>query len=330
MRRILVALLTALTVVIGLFALTVGTAQAAPGDTLITVDDVTVDLCLVTGNESAIASYVDSRNNPNADQVTTADVLNALKGVSLSERRQGCSNSGGGGNRTSCADYARDNIYDIPRSDPRYRSSLDRDNDGVACERNEGNGGNNGGPIYNGPRYNSCADYNRNNIYDIRRGDARWNDSWDRNRNGIACDRQDVIVSDDGRCVTFRDQNRDYGTRYNSLYNERIDRARSINSDGGTRITNNETRAIEDAAALRDYRNRWTSTRDELRTICNDPTPEVQIITVPAPAPVTVTAAPPAPAPPVSSSGGGGSIPRGSVNTGGWDVQSTLAHNRLK
>jgi len=36
----------------------------------------------------------------------------------------------------SCAAAARAGVYDIPRSDPRYRTYLDRDHDGIACERN--------------------------------------------------------------------------------------------------------------------------------------------------------------------------------------------------
>lgn len=190
-----------------------------------------------------------------------------------------------------------------------------------------GNGNGHSGDGYGLPRYGSCGDYNRNGVYDIRRGDARYLDSYDRNRNGVACDRGDVIVSDDGRCVTFRDQNRDYGTRYNTTYNQRIDRARSFNSDGGTAVTARERRDIEDAADLRDFRSNWDRTSSELRTICNDPTPEVQIITVPTPAPVTVTAAPPAPAPVTSS--GGGNVPSGHYNGGGDSVAYTLAHNRV-
>lgn len=328
MRRILVALLTAALVVIGLSAVLVGTASAATP--VLTADS---QVCVAARDSAAKAQSNLNRiiarigNSPvsDADRILRDKLQNDLE-VARDNERNVCGGNGGnnGGNRTSCADYARDGIYDIPRSDPRYRDNLDRDRDGLACERNEGNGGN-----YGGPRYNDCGEYNRNNIYDLRRGDARYNDSWDRNRNGVACDRGDVIVSDDGRCVTFRDQNRDYGTRYNTTYNQRIDRARSVNSDGGTRITDSERRAISDAADLRDYRSRWQTSTDELRTICNDPTPEV-IIVNPTPAPsVTVTQAPPPPpavsAPAPSSSG---SIPSGSVNTGGSSVAFTLAHNR--
>lgn len=180
------------------------------------------------------------------------------------------------------------------------------------------------------PRYNDCNDYRSHGIRDIRRGDSRYVDSWDRNRDGIACDDGDVVVSSDGQCVTFLNDNRNYGNQYNSAYNVRLDRARSLNSDGGRAITARERRDIEDAADLRDFRNRWTSSRDSLRTICNDPTPPVTIINeVPAAAPVTVTAAPPPPPAPVTSSGGG-SVPSGSYNGGGWSTAFTLAHARVQ
>jgi len=272
MRRIIVATLTAVLVVIGLSA-TLGTASAATPVPTRLVDKT----CQVTGPATTCTIQL-----PGRDETCTLSTAPPI------------------GQTATCTKRVD---VDLPGN---------------------GNGHNNGGG-YGLPRYGSCADYNRNNIYDLRRGDVRYNDSWDRNRNGVACDRDDVIVSDDGRCVTFRDQNRDYGTRYNTTYNQRIDRARSFNSDGGTAITARERRDIEDAADLRDFRSNWDRTSSELRTICNDPTPEVQIITVPTPAPVTVTAAPPAPAP-VTSSGGG--IPRGSVNTGGNSVAFTLAHNR--
>lgn len=180
------------------------------------------------------------------------------------------------------------------------------------------------------PQYRDCNDYRSHGIRDIRRGDSRYVDSWDRNRDGIACDDGDVVVSSDGQCVTFLNDNRNYGNQYNSAYNVRLDRARSINSDGGRAITARERRDIEDAADLRDFRNRWTSSRDSLRTICNDPTPPVTIINeAPAAAPVTVTAAPPPPPAPVTSSGGG-SLPAGHYNGGGWSTAFTLAHARVQ
>jgi hypothetical protein len=282
MRRLIVATLTAVLVVIGLSAVLLGTASAAT--------PVPSELSTCAGLRAELATAkaltVDDTAPYDAGTVTTSEKNRQVKAAEQRLRNDRCDGSAGNGN---------------------------------------GNGHNGGG--YGLPRYGSCSDYNRNGVYDIRRGDARYLDSWDRNRNGVACDRGDVIVSDDGRCVTFRDQNRDYGTRYNTTYNQRLDRARSFNSDGGTAITARERRDIEDAADLRDFRNRWTSTRDELRTICNDPTPEVQIITVPTPAPATVTAAPPAPPAPVTSSGG--SVPSGHYNGGGDSVAYTLAHNRV-
>lgn len=35
----------------------------------------------------------------------------------------------------TCAQAAADGRYNIPRGDPAYSQKLDRDNDGIACER---------------------------------------------------------------------------------------------------------------------------------------------------------------------------------------------------
>jgi Excalibur calcium-binding domain len=35
----------------------------------------------------------------------------------------------------TCKDAAKDGRYNIPRGDPAYQQKLDRDNDGIACER---------------------------------------------------------------------------------------------------------------------------------------------------------------------------------------------------
>lgn len=34
----------------------------------------------------------------------------------------------------NCTEAGKDGRHDIPRGDPAYRSPLDRDNDGIACE----------------------------------------------------------------------------------------------------------------------------------------------------------------------------------------------------
>lgn len=283
MRRIIVATLTAVLVVIGLSAVLLGTASASTP--LKTAEG---DSCTLSVGVTGVIK---------AGVCVAVEVTSPTTTPTAPPTARHC---------------ARNEHWD---------NRLDR------CVRD----GVGSGPIYGGgPVYRDCNDARSHGLRDIRRGTQYWNDSWDRNRDGIACDDGDVVaVSSDGQCVTFRDQNRDFGTRYNTGYNLRLDQARSINSDGGRLITPRERRDIEDAADLRDFRNRWTSSRDSLRTICNDPTPEVQIITVPTPAPVTVTAAPPPPPAPVTSSGGG-SLPSGHYNGGGWSTAFTLAHARVQ
>lgn len=198
-----------------------------------------------------------------------------------------------------------------------------RNNPGGGFPGNGGNG--HAGNGYGLPRYNSCSDYNRNGIRDIRRGDLRYNQSWDRNNNGIACDTGDVVVSSDGNCVTFVDQNRNYG----NLYNQNYPTWNQLNSRNLRRenLSTADRRNLERLARdLNNYRNQWTTTSNQLRTICNDPTPPVTIINQAAaiPAPVVVTQAPTASAPAATS----GSIPSGSVNTGGFSAAYMLAHNR--
>lgn len=36
---------------------------------------------------------------------------------------------------TSCAQAAKDGVYNIPKSSPNYDPDLDRDGDGIACEQ---------------------------------------------------------------------------------------------------------------------------------------------------------------------------------------------------
>ena len=322
MRRILVATLTALTVVIGLSAVLVGTASASAA----TLTPVPTALSCDVAKDRLDRAKADlAANTSDPGDLLRAAVNEAQKAFdNCTTTPSSTSNPGA----KSCRDYNREGIYNIPRGDSRYRDFLDRDGDGFACENGEGsNGGNNGGPIYNGPRYNSCQEYGTHNMRDFRRGDSRWNDSWDRNRNGIACDQGDVIVSNDGECITIREGVRNYGTRYNDTYRDRLNRAQSINSDGGRSITDRERRDLLDSADLRDYRNRYNTDLGRLRTVCQDNNPPVVIVNEAPPAPsVTVTQAPPPPAAgnpaPYGSSGGQVSkVPSGAAQTGDGSTQ---------
>lgn len=272
MRKIIAAALGVL-VALGLAllgAVTASAAAPAPSELAVCADlrvalKAAQDLIVVTDPAKVDATHVLKETRDARIRQAETDLRN--------NRCDGYTGGGNGDTFATCADYNRHGIFDIPRSDPRYRSVLDPDHDGLACEHREGD---------------------------------------------------NPIVSNDGRCVTFLNDNRTYGTRYNDRVRELARDAERADSDGGTRITDAEWRRIQDAADVRDYLNRWTRSRDDLKTICKDETPPVMVIQQPTQ--VTVTQAPPAP--PVISSGGG--IPRGSVNSGGEDVAFVLAHSRVR
>lgn len=131
-----------------------------------------------------------------------------------------------------------------------------------------------------------------------------------------------VIVSNNGDCITYvtaRDSIRNWNNDYNRLrgvYNGDFNRLNTADRDNLRRLWDNSSR----------YRGQWDSTLSRLRTVCQDNTPAVTIIQAP---PVVLQA--PAPAPvysaPAPSGVSGGSIPQGSVNTGGWSAAFVLAHN---
>ena len=155
-------------------------------------------------------------------------------------------------------------------------------------------------PPGGGDTYNTCAEYNSHGIFAIPRSDARYRAWLDRDHDGRACERhegtfrdghwfddQGVVISDDGNCVTYVNDNRDYGLRYRGLYDDRqrlLDLARRADSDGGTIITDREWRSIRlHDGELRDYWGRYRTSSDRLKTICkqnpvvvvNNPPPDV-------------------------------------------------------
>lgn len=121
----------------------------------------------------------------------------------------------------------------------------------------------------------------------------------------------DVIVTNDGDCVTFRNVNRDNGNRYNSRVRELVDQARDARSDEGRNISRSERARIDNAADLRDFLGKYNTSRDQLRTICKDDSPEVivtpapDVIVNPAPT-TTIVQAPPSVV----------SVPQGPAQTG--------------
>jgi hypothetical protein len=184
------------------------------------------------------------------------------------------------------------------------------------CERDDRSGpifGGHNGPIRTLPRYNSCDDYRSHGIRDIRRGDARWNDSWDRNRDGTMCDDGDVVaVSSNGDCTTYataRDSIRNYGlayNRYSSQYRSDWNRMSSRDRTDFNRLYQLNRRYESEG---------WNSSRlSNFRTVCKDTSPTVTIINQAPPAVVTSSAPTyTAPAPQVSTK------PEGGAETGGLD-----------
>lgn len=281
-RTLLLAVLAAL----ALSSIAVGTAQAAAP-----VSTVSIELCV---------SVIDGVRVPAGCRTQAEiDVLRAQ-----CEARSGWSwdsspapgrceqdrNNGGGNNSHNCRDW-------------EYW-------DGNSCERRGD------GPVYNGPRYNSCDEYRTHNMRDFRRGDSRWNDSWDRNRNGIACDNDDVIVSNDGDCITYRtardsvyNYSRTY-TDYRNRYNNDWNRLSNSERDNLRRLWEGDRR----------YRGDWDRLSNK-RTICQDTTPPVTIINEAPPPSVIITQAPAAGNPVPYGSGGGqvSKVPSGGAQTGGLD-----------
>lgn len=169
-----------------------------------------------------------------------------------------------------------------------------------------------GGPVYHGPIYSDCNDARGHGYYNVRRGDSRYNDSWDRNRDGVACDDGDlVIVSNDGDCVTYataRDSVYNYSraySRYRTQYHGDWNRLNRSDRDNLSRLYSLNQR----------YRGDWDRLSNK-RTVCKDTTPQVTIVNEAPPATI-INSAPAAtysaPAPQVST------VPSGGAATGGSD-----------
>jgi hypothetical protein len=185
------------------------------------------------------------------------------------------------------------------------------------CQRNDGNRGG----TYHGPAYRDCNDARSHGYRDVRRGDSRYNDSWDRNRDGVACDDGDIVVVDSsGDCTTYavaRDSIRTYSNDYNRLRNQ-------YHGDWNRVSSSDRNRLNQYYSASRRYSSSYDSTRlSNLRTICKDTSPTVTIVNEAPPAPVVVQAPASNPVPYGSSGGQVSSKPSGGAETGDG---STLIH----
>lgn len=74
----------------------------------------------------------------------------------------------------------------IPRDDPAYRSELDPNNNGIACDG--GSSGSSDGQASDEPYYATCDDARTAGVAPINRGDAGYRAALDPNDNGIACE----------------------------------------------------------------------------------------------------------------------------------------------
>jgi hypothetical protein len=184
-------------------------------------------------------------------------------------------------------------------------------------------GHNNGGPrggTYHGPAYRDCNDARSHGYRDVRRGDVRYNDSWDRNRDGVACDDGDIVVVDSsGDCTTYavaRDSIRTYSNDYNRLRNQYHGNWNQVSSSDRNRLN-------QYYSASRRYSSYDSTRLSNLRTICKDTSPTVTIVNEAPPAPVVVQAPASNPVPYGSSGGQVSSKPSGGAETGDG---STLIH----
>ena len=95
----------------------------------------------------------------------------------------------------NCAEARRAGYHDIRRGSPGYDRHLDRDNDGIACERSFADPSTSrafGHPHSRVPHrlyFRNCAEARRAGYSDIRRGSPGYSRHLDRDNDGIACER---------------------------------------------------------------------------------------------------------------------------------------------
>jgi len=290
MRRLLVAGIAALAVLLGLVVST-GVASAAPHD---------------RGHDGDRGSCTLSVGVPGVLQagvcvaIGTTTVADPTCTVDHNPRVPGCQNSGpiyGGGNNGQWND----------RLDGRY-FRLDR---GPALD------------ICDSGASNYDLWLNRNGSYRdriVRQLNAqRWNDL-----RRADCG---VVVSNDGQCVTYvqaRDSIRNWNNDYNRLrgvYDGNFDRLNAADRDNLRRLWDNASRYRGQwDSTLSRLR---TVCQDNTPTVTIIQAPPV-ILQAPAP----VAAPAPVYSAPAPSGVSGGSVPSGNYNGGGWSVGFVLAHNR--
>lgn len=310
MRRFIAATLTAALVVIGFSAVLIGTASAStPVPTVSgSCSELKVQLSLAVGLVV-----------PGA--VTQEQKDQRIANIKAQMASQNCDTNGGSNN--NCPVDQNPRVPGCQNSGPIYGGG--HNNGGTWNDRLDGRYFR----LDRGPALDVCdSGYSSYDLFLSRNGSYRDRISRQLNAQRFADLRRadcGVVVSNNGDCVTYvtaRDSLRNYTNDYNRLrgvYNGDFNRLNRGDRDNLNRLWTSANR----------YRGQWDSTLSRLRTVCQDTTPPVVIVNQAPPAPVVVTQAAPAPvySAPAPSGVSGGSIPQGSVNTGGWSPAFVLAHN---
>ena len=80
--------------------------------------------------------YSPVQTAPNGETAGQANDTNTASQEAKDKvKSQSSSNASNGRKFDNCTEAFRAGVFDIKRSDPSYQSKLDRDNDGIACER---------------------------------------------------------------------------------------------------------------------------------------------------------------------------------------------------
>lgn len=152
-----------------------------------------------------------------------------------------------------------------------------------------------------------------------------------------------VSVSNDGQCVTYRQDALRYGNDLNTVRRDWSGlRLRLLSSHHGwngsdlSLLSLGERNDWNRLSGLDRQRfDNYNRVYSQLRTVCNDPNPQVVILQAPAPVTYAAPVADPAPAAVAPSASDGASkplasspVPSGSVSTGGDSPAYVLAHAR--
>jgi cell wall-associated NlpC family hydrolase len=98
---------------------------------------------------------------------------------------QEAQNNPGAPSYATCDDARAAGRGPIPRDDPSYRSELDPNNNGIACD---GGGSSSSSQASSEPYYANCDDARAAGVAPINRGSAGYRAALDPNNNGIACE----------------------------------------------------------------------------------------------------------------------------------------------